>query len=211
MIVSTLAHLLKLLNIIVHCFRVNKYAFVTDIEKAFMRIKLNEEDRNFACFLWFEDGDPDEPIKVYRYTSVFFGGTCSPFILSSTICDHLSKYENDQEPFIQFVAHALEEKLYCGNVLSGTGDEDSAVKYYFSSRQIMKDTIMNLCQWFTNSRALTSVINQMGTGSQRELSGLLGLIWNSQEDTLQFPQKPIVIALRCHLPSDKYSVQPRQL
>ena len=33
----------------------------------------------------------------------------------------------------------------------------------------------------------------MQTGSQRELSGLLELIWNPKEDTLWFPQKPIVI------------------
>lgn len=83
--------LLKSLNTIVHRFRANKFAFVADIEKAFMRIKINEEDRNYVRFLWFEDGEPEKPIKAYRYTSVFFGGTSSPFILNSTILDHLSK------------------------------------------------------------------------------------------------------------------------
>ena len=58
----------------------------------------------------------------------------------------------------------------------------------------MKDADINLRQWFTNSPALNLVINQMGTGSQRELSGLLGLIWNPQEDTLQFSRKHIIIA-----------------
>lgn len=83
--------LLKSLNTIVHRFRANKFAFVADIEKAFMRIKINEEDRNYVRFLWFEDGEPEKPIKAYRYTSVFFGGTSSPFILNSTILHHLSK------------------------------------------------------------------------------------------------------------------------
>jgi len=55
--------LLKSLNTIAHRFRVNKYALVADIEKAFIQIKLNEEDRTYVCFLWFEDGDPDKPIK----------------------------------------------------------------------------------------------------------------------------------------------------
>ena len=96
--------LLKSLNTIIHHFRANKYAFVADIEKAFMRIKINEEDRDYVRFLWFEDGDPDKPIKVYRYTSVFFGGTSSPFILNSRILHHLSKYEKDQDPVVQFVA-----------------------------------------------------------------------------------------------------------
>ena len=84
--------LLKSLNTIIHRFRADKYAFVADIEKAFMRIKIIEEDRNYVRFQWFEDGDPDKPIKVYRYTSVFFGGTSSPFIPNSTILHHLSKY-----------------------------------------------------------------------------------------------------------------------
>ena len=91
--------LLKSLNTIIHQFRANKYAIVADIEKVFMRIKSNEEDRNYVRFLWFEDGDPDKPdkpIKVYRYT--LFGGTSSPFILNSRILHHLSKYEKDQDP-----------------------------------------------------------------------------------------------------------------
>ena len=83
--------LLKSLNTIIHHFRANKYAFVAAIEQAFMRIKINEEDRNYVRFLWFEDGHPDKPIKVYRYTSVFFGETSSLFILNSTILHHHGK------------------------------------------------------------------------------------------------------------------------
>ena len=185
--------LLKSLNTMIHRFRANKYAFVADIEKAFMRIKINEEDRNYVRFLWFEDGDPDKPITVYRYTSVFFGGTSSPFILNSTILHHLSKYEKDQDPVVQFVAQDLEEKLYCDNVLTGADDENTAIQYYTISRQVMKDADMNLRQWFTNSPALTTIIDKMGTGSERDHAGLLGMKWNPKEDTLQFPRKAVVI------------------
>ena len=120
--------LLKTLNTMIHRFRANKYAFVADIEKAFMRIKTNEEDREYVCFLWFEDGNPDKPIKVYRYTSVFSGGTSSPLILNSTILHHISKYQ-DQDPVVQFVAQDLEEKLYCDNVLTGADDENTAIQH----------------------------------------------------------------------------------
>ena len=185
--------LLKSLNTIVHRLRAHKYAFVADIEKAFMRIKMKEEDCNYVRFLWFKDGHPNKPIKVYRYTSVFFGGTSFPFIPNSTLHNHLSQYEQDHDPFIQFVIRALEEKLYCDNVLTGTDDEDSAIQHYNFSRNIMKAADMNLRQWFTNSLALSAIISKMQTGSQRELSGLSGLIWNPKEDILQFPQKPIVI------------------
>ena len=185
--------LIKSLNTIIHRFRANKYAFVAEIEKAFMRIKINEEDRNYVRFLWFEDGNPDKPIKVYRYTSVFFGGTSSPFILNSTILHHLSQYEKDPDPVVQFVARDLEEKLYCDNVLTGRDDEDTAIQYYNISRQIMKDADMSLRQWFTNSPALTTIIDKMRTGSERDHGGLLGMMWNPKADMLQFPRKAIVI------------------
>ena len=100
--------------------------------------------------------------QLYRYTSVFFGGTSSPFILNSTILHHLSKYEKDQDPVVLFVAQDLEEKLYCDNVLTGADDENTAIQYYTISRQVMKDADINLRQWFTNSPALTTIIDKRG-------------------------------------------------
>ncbi|XP_022805554.1 uncharacterized protein LOC111342711 [Stylophora pistillata] len=183
--------LLKSLNTIIHHFRANKFALVAYIEKAFMRIRINEEDRNYVRFLWFEDGDPDKQIKAYRYTSVFFGGTSTPFILNSTTLHHLSKYEKD--PVVKFVAQDLEEKLYCDNVFTGTDDEDTAIQYYNISRHVMKDADINLHQWFTNSPELTTIIDKMRTGSERNHAGLLGMKWNPREDTLQFPRNANVI------------------
>lgn len=57
----------------------------------------------------------------------------------------------------------------------------------------MKDADMNLRQWFTNSPELTTIIDKMRTGSERHHAGLLGMMWNPKEDTLQFPRKAIVI------------------
>lgn len=76
---------------------------------------------------------------------------------------------------------------------TGTDDEDTAIQYYNISRQVMKDADMNLCQWFTNSPELTTIIDKMRTGSERDHAGLLGMMWNPKEDTLQFPRKAIVI------------------
>ena len=57
----------------------------------------------------------------------------------------------------------------------------------------MKDADMNLRQWFTNSPAMTTIIEKMRPGSERDHAGLLGMTWNPKEDTLQFPRKAIVI------------------
>ena len=38
-------------------FRFPHYAFVADIQRAFLHIKLREEDRPFVRFLWYKDND----------------------------------------------------------------------------------------------------------------------------------------------------------
>ena len=63
------------------------------------------------------------------------------------------------------------------------------------TRQVMKDADMNLHQWFTNSPALTTIIDKVGTGSERDQAGLLGMTWNPKKDTLQLPRKATVIPL----------------
>ena len=144
-----------------------------------------------SCGLKLETQRNRKSKFIATHPSVF-GGTSSPFILNSTILHHLSKIEKGVVQFVQFVAQDLQEKLYCDDVLTGTDNEDTAILYYKLSRQIMSGADMNLRQWFTNLSALRAVIDKAGTGSQRDQSDLLGMVWNPRKDTLQFPQKALV-------------------
>ena len=63
-------------------FRIHNYAATADIEKACLHIGLAENDRYATRFLWSSDiSNPDNPLISYRFKSVLFGATCSPFIL----------------------------------------------------------------------------------------------------------------------------------
>ena len=42
----------------------------------------------------------------------------------------------------------------------------------------MKDADRNLRQWFTNSPAMTTIIEKVRTGSERDQAGLLGVTCN---------------------------------
>ncbi|XP_053380752.1 uncharacterized protein LOC128548961 [Mercenaria mercenaria] len=64
-------------------FRYHKFAVSTDIEKAFLNISLHPDDRDVTRFFWLSDpSNPDSPHQAYRFKSVLFGATCSPFILT---------------------------------------------------------------------------------------------------------------------------------
>ena len=75
-------------------FRFPQYAFVADIQQAFLHIKLREEDRPFVRFLWYKDNDPNKQICVYTYTTIVFGHTSSPMSLGAVLLHHLEKYSS---------------------------------------------------------------------------------------------------------------------
>ncbi|VDH93045.1 Hypothetical predicted protein [Mytilus galloprovincialis] len=70
-------------------FRLHKHAVTTDIEKAFLNVELDKEDRDVTRFFWLSDpSDPDSPLITYRFRVVLFGTTCSPYILNATLMKH---------------------------------------------------------------------------------------------------------------------------
>ena len=99
-------------------FRIHSYAVTTDIEKAFLHIGPDEKDRDATRFLWSSDiSNPESQLSIYRFKSVSFGATCSPFILSATI---LKRLENNKGVR---AADVIERDVYIDNVLSSFDNE----------------------------------------------------------------------------------------
>ena len=49
-------------------FCVHKYGVVTDIEKAFLHLKLHNDDQDFTRFLWLSNPqDPESEFEVYYF------------------------------------------------------------------------------------------------------------------------------------------------
>ena len=75
-------------------FRMHSVALTADIAKAFLQIEIDESDRDYLRFLWFDDiRKPGPEIIQMRYNRLFFGLTCSPAILGETIRHHVAKYQ----------------------------------------------------------------------------------------------------------------------
>ena len=124
-------------------FRSHKIAFTADIEKAFLQIELNTQDRDATRFLWFKDVDksannPDN-LVVYRFCRVLFGAAPSPYLLNATILHHLIKQGD-------WISKDLQRSIYIDNVLTGTDTISEALQYYTSSRNCFQKTGMNLQQ-----------------------------------------------------------------
>ena len=73
-------------------FRTNKIVMLSDIKQALVMVKLkNEVDKNRFCFFW-KRGDK---LVAYRYKSIAFGYTSSPFILNFVMKHHAETFRDD--------------------------------------------------------------------------------------------------------------------
>ena len=133
-------------------FRLHRFAVCTDIEKAFLHVQLNERDCDVTRFLWLSDmNDPDNKLTTYRFKSVLFGATCSPFILHVTLTKHLEDNSH------VWVSDLLKKDIYVDNIISSFTDEKTVCNYFPDTRDLMSSAGFNLRSWSSNSCRLSSL------------------------------------------------------
>ena len=72
-------------------FRENRVVLVGDIEKAFLNVEVDPEDRDCLRFLWVEKPPDLSQVVVYRFCRVVFGLNGSPFLLNATLQHHIKR------------------------------------------------------------------------------------------------------------------------
>ena len=198
--------LLNLLDILVR-FHLHKIALIADIEKAFLMVTVNEEDRDALHFLWIDDISKENPSLIAkRFARVVFGVSASPFLLNGTLKHHILRcMEVDPE----FVAKIL-QSLYVDDLSTGVDGVLDGFEFYGKAKSRMKEGGFNLRKWMSNSSELLRLMNESEGSSEvpaksvleenetcaTSLSGpcgtersenehkTLGVIWNQREDTL---------------------------
>ncbi|KAI5707587.1 hypothetical protein M8J77_005435 [Diaphorina citri] len=162
-------------------FRMHKYGVIADIEKAFLCIGLNEEDRDFTRIVWVKDINKDvtdDNIKILRHARIPFGVSSSPFLLGAVISTHLAKYTGD-------IPAKLNSDIYVDNLVTGVGSEDELEKLVVTSREIFSQAGLNLRSWCTSVKhsSFYEGLDPKITSS-KEVQNVLGVGWDTSSDTL---------------------------
>ena len=166
-------------------FRQYRYAFISDIEKAFLQISIDKEHRDFVRFLWFKNFDElnsdniqNSPLQIYRLCRVLFGVTSSPSILASTIIEHINKSDNKT-----FVNKFL-KSLHVDDLNSGGETIEEVYQFYTEAKNTLSEASFNLRKFQSNSTELDNLVQSDMNSSFT--TKIFGLTWDKKKDCFVF-------------------------
>ncbi|MEM7375552.1 MAG: DUF1759 domain-containing protein [Bacteroidota bacterium] len=166
--------------------RAKPICVISDIEKAFLQVGLQEKERDVTRFLWFQD-DTNPTLKdnlqILRFRRVAFGIICSPFLLAATIDHHLVQ---ENTPF----ADSLRNDIYVDNVISTLESDENIREHYNDLKNVFLRAGMNIQEFCSNSPKLMNMLPPEDKIRQPDAK-VLGLKWDSQgDDTLRLVSSP---------------------
>ena len=155
-------------------FRSNKYCLLSDLEKAFLQIKIkSDEDKNRFSFIVF-DG---EKFRYYRYNSIIFGFVSSPFILN-----YIIKYVAER-CLDTHISQTLSSKFYVDNLILTSNDKNNLLDTFHKSYDVMQTHGFNLRECTSNSKYIIDNVKE-DCKSGVTVTKVLGYIYNSDKDNL---------------------------
>ena len=195
-------------------FRKNIVGLTADIEKAFLMVGIQDDQRDFLRFLWFDDPSLENPKIIHlRFTRLVFGLRPSPAILGATLQHHLKLYKQSEPEMFQL----LEQSFYVDDLLTGESNDEKSLVIYHRAKKLMAEGGFNLIKWKTNSLKLQRAIaehecmtksicassdnkenyesyaksNTMGLSANTPLDEhifvkVLGMNWNTLDDEIIF-------------------------
>lgn len=165
-------------------FRLSEVCVVSDIEKAFLQIELQLQERDAVRFLWIKDlslPHTENNLQEYRFKRVPFGIVCSPFLLAAVIKYHLSKAEEKWRII-------LERGFYVDNLIIGLPNSEEALDFYNYVKNFFFDMSMNLREWKSNDTVFNKSLPKEDLLVD-DIVNVLGLKWDTNKDILKLKRK----------------------
>lgn len=161
--------------------RLHKFLVISDIEKAFHAVKLQETERDCTRILWLKDIDkPPTPenLIIYRYTRVPFGIKSSPYLLAISILFSMKLFESEE------VVEEVERCMYVDNLLTGANSRTEALEKYRRHKAAFSRINMNLREFMVNDQLTMESIDPEDRMEEKKVIKLLGTLWDLEADTI---------------------------
>ena len=137
-------------------FRWHRMAIAADIEKAFLMIGIQENQRNMLRFLWLKDPYVvNSEVIQLRFCRLVFGLRPSPSILGATLTHHLDAHRDSHAELVELT----KKSLYVDDLLTGADNVQEGFELYQDSKELMAKGAFNLRKSNSNSNELLQLIN----------------------------------------------------
>jgi hypothetical protein len=158
----------------------------SDIEKAFLQIRIREQERDSLRFFWRSPGS--EETTVYRFTRALFGMTCSPFLLGGVINEHLKRWETKYPNLVK----EIRDGLYVDDLMTGGESVETMTTKREKAIEVFEDGSFKLHKWHSNVMSLEENLQKpvdneelsfgnVQLGTNKRETKLLGLTWDKNE------------------------------
>ena len=174
-------------------FRLERIAFMADIESMFYQVKVPEHHRKFIRFFWWPNGDIMREPREYEMSVHLFGALSSPscanFALRQTATD------NEQE-FGSETAAVLKNDFYVDDLLKSVDDENEAVSMICKVQKMCDAGGFNLTKFVSNSQRVIESLppSKLAKSIQNfdvlqpkwPIERALGVTWCIESDSFNF-------------------------
>ena len=120
-----------------------------DIEKAFLKIRIRENERDCLRIHWSEKANYDI-IKIYWFTRFVFGLNQSPFMLEGTLKIH---FENYIGMFCELIERVRDD-MYVDDLATGAESASEEDKIKRDSGNLLQGGGFKLHKWHLDEQAL---------------------------------------------------------
>ena len=169
-------------------FREERVAFMSDVESMFYQVLVRPSDCDALRFLWWPNGNLDQPPEEFRMRVHLFGGASSPscanFALRKTA-------EDNKEEFDPVAIETVNKNFYVDDCLKSTATEAEAIHLSSQLRQLLAKGGFRLTKWISNSKEVMESLPESERAvelvfERTVVERALGLQWNVVSDQFGF-------------------------
>ena len=157
-------------------FRKGRIGFITDVSKMFWQVKIPPEQQDLHQIITHKG--------IARQCTVMFGESSSPF-LSMATCHYHASREDIKQKFPEACRYVM-MALYMDDIPDCVDDLENGVEVLTQLRGFFSSMHMKMHKINSNNKELLAKIE--GTDDKEE-AVVLGLNWNTIDDTLHVPIK----------------------
>ena len=164
---------------------------MSDVEAMFHQVRVRPSDCDALRFLWWPDGNLDQPPEEFQMMVHLFGGASSPSCASFAL---RKTAEDNKAEFDPIAVGTVRRNFYVDDCLKSIDSDEKAIRLANQLRELLARGGFRLTKWVSNSREVINALPESERSSsvkdldfaEPHLERALGVQWNVASDQFAF-------------------------